>query len=193
MIACSQVRLIRESKTILDDIDVQFERGSVHVIVGANGSGKSSLLRCLSGYIKPDGGTIRIPKSLIYQPQHPYLFGPKVKHNFEDIALATAHLKRLGLDHVMNASTNKLSGGEKQKVVFVRSLVSGAEVYLLDEPSSQLDSLSKQTMLDMIEAHQQQWGCTYILVTHDQDVIRSSPFYYEMIEGRLYKRSPHVR
>lgn len=193
MIVCNQVSLLREDKTILNHIDVQLQCEDIHFIVGANGSGKSSLLRCLSGFIQPDKGSIIKPKSLLYQPQHPHLFGPKVRHNFDDLDQATSYLDQLGLNDVMNTSTHKLSGGEKQKVAFVRSLLQRTELYLLDEPSSQLDTSSKQMMLDMIKHHQKQMACTFIIVTHDQDFIRHTPIYYEMIEGRIYQRSPHVR
>jgi putative ABC transport system ATP-binding protein len=182
-------------KTILSDISFAAAIGDLLGIVGASGSGKSSLLRMLNRLDEPTRGTVFLegrdyrqlpPRELRRRvgmvTQRPFLFPGDVASNLRfgpaqrgetvpDAEIARL-LERVGLAGFAAREVSVLSGGEQQRVSLARALANRPEVLLLDEPTSALDEESKLGIEELIGSLVQDHGLTCVMVTHDRDQAR---------------------
>jgi putative ABC transport system ATP-binding protein len=179
-------------KTILSDVSFDVWSGELLGIVGASGSGKSSLLRLLNRLDEPTSGTVFLdgtdyrqlpPRELRRRvgmvTQRPFLFPGDVATNLrfgptqrgEDLAdAAVVHLlDQVGLSDFATHDTAVLSGGEQQRVSLARTLANRPEVLLLDEPTSALDERAKSGIEELIGAFVREQGLTCVMVTHDRE------------------------
>lgn len=175
-------------KKVLKDISFKVEKGSFISIIGASGSGKTTLFRLINGLDKADSGSITIDGTEInslknyasYMPQQDLLFPwLNVMENVmlpmtvqkrpkkEKTEKAMEMLKQVGLADWADKKVKQLSGGMKQRVSFARTLCVGADLLLLDEPFSALDSITRITMQEWLLEQWKQLGKTIIFVTHD--------------------------
>lgn len=202
------VGLSRPDKKILDDINLTIEKGTHLTITGPSGSGKSSLLRILSGLVSHNQGTLLfqgqdvlkldpIPyrRQVSYCFQQPVLFGQSVRDNmvfpFEIRELAFEQdkvlkaLSRLNLGpEFLEKPIKDLSGGEKQRVALVRNLLFEPQVLLLDEVSSGLDEKTKSLLRAFLKELNQE-GVTLVEVTHDASELEQAKNLIRIVEGRL--------
>jgi ABC-type methionine transport system ATPase subunit len=182
-------------KTILRDISFEVLTGDLLGIVGASGSGKSSLLRLLNRLDEPTSGTVYLdsrdyrqlpPRDLRRRigmvTQRAFLFPGDVAANlrfgpaqrgesFADAEVSRL-LDRVGLPGYAARDVSVFSGGEQQRVSLARALANRPEVLLLDEPTASLDEVSKLGIEDLIGGLVQRHGLTCVLVTHDRDQAR---------------------
>lgn len=185
---------------VLRDIDFSVEKGDVISIIGASGSGKSTMLRCVNLLETPTGGNIYYhgkditdPKMdvCIYREKVGMVFqnfnlfanltvlencmvGPiKVAKKSKEEAreLAMKFLQKVGMDPYINAKPRQLSGGQKQRVAIARALAMEPEVLLFDEPTSALDPQMVGEVLNVMTALAQE-GMTMIIVTHEMAFAR---------------------
>jgi len=181
-----------DSKMILKNISVNIEPGDFISIVGPSGSGKSTFLKLCSHLISPTSGTItylgkdftqynptELRKYIAYCFQTPYLFGNTVMDNIKfpftirDITYDQSrvdelfYLFRMSTDFLSKDVAN-LSGGEKQRIAFIRSLLFKPEILLLDEITSALDIDNTQIVEAAIDSLNKE-GVTILFVTHDFD------------------------
>lgn len=166
------------------DINIELEEHKIYALIGANGSGKSTLLKALSSIIKiDDGSTIDMPfknNDIYYMPQMPYSFDLSVYNNIK-IGIPTNYsvgqkiyckyridtmLKDIDLFHLKKANATTLSGGERQKMALVRSLVINHPLLLLDEPTSAMDINATLQAEDLIKKYKEEFNGTIILATH---------------------------
>jgi putative ABC transport system ATP-binding protein len=184
-----------DGKTILRDISFVVSAGDLLGIVGASGSGKSSLLRLLNRLDEPTHGTVYIdgqdyrqlaPRELRRRigmvTQRPFLFPGDVASNLrfgpaqrgETVAVEEIArlLERVGLTGFAEREVSVLSGGEQQRVSLARALANRPEVLLLDEPTSALDEESKLGIEELIGSLVRNHGLTCVMVTHDRDQAR---------------------
>jgi len=178
-------------KIILSDISLDVMAGELLGIVGASGSGKSSLLRLLNRLDEPTSGTVFLdgmdyrqlpPRELRRRVgmvmQRPYLFPGNVASNLQfgpaqrgesipedEIARL---LERVGLPGFSSQNVSVLSGGEQQRVSLARTLANQPEV-LLDEPTSALDEESKLGIEKLIVSLVRDNRLACVMVTHDRD------------------------
>jgi multiple sugar transport system ATP-binding protein len=178
--------------TAVDGIDLETGEGEYLVLLGPSGCGKTTLLRLIAGLEHPSHGDIliggqvvtRLPPrarqiAMVFQS---YALYPH-KTVFANIAfpLAATGLPReqrpekvhwaagrLGIDHLLDRRPRQLSGGERQRVALARALVREPQVFLLDEPLSNLDAKLRSSARDELKEFQQRVGITTIYVTHDQ-------------------------
>jgi len=180
-----------EGRALVDDVSFAVQRGEVVAIVGASGSGKTSLLRLLNRLDEPTGGTVYYdeqdyreiqPRELRRRAgmllQQPYLFPGTVAANLsygpashgeslaEDV-IATL-LKQVGLAGYADRDVSRLSGGEAQRVSLARTLANGPDVLLLDEPTSALDESSQLGVEELICRIIGESRLTCLIVTHDR-------------------------
>jgi multiple sugar transport system ATP-binding protein len=176
----------------VDGIDLETDEGEYLVLLGPSGCGKTTLLRLIAGLEQPSQGDILIggqvvthlpprarPIAMVFQS---YALYPH-KTVFANIAfpLAAAGVPReqrpekvrraagrLGIDHLLDRRPRQLSGGERQRVALARALVREPQVFLLDEPLSNLDAKLRSSARDELKEFQQRVGITTIYVTHDQ-------------------------
>ena len=186
MIELSHVsRITRDGRTVLNDISFHIGKGEVVSIIGASGSGKSSLLRCICGLDPITNGTVRLGGKVGVLQQHfnlfphmtvlenvtlaPVLVGGMTKEDAD--ALGMEMLRTVGLAGRANQYPQRLSGGEKQRAAIARCLAVKPDVILFDEPTSLLDQVSKGETEGVIKDLVNQ-GMTIVLSTHDLDFAR---------------------
>lgn len=172
---------------VLEGFNAVFERGRITALVGASGSGKTSLLRVISGLSRPDSGSVEVDgaelsgirrgTSIIFQ-DHGLLPWETVRGNAElGMKLAGIPvqkrrsqvdpiLEELGLAPFEALYPARLSGGMRQRVAIARALASESDLLLLDEPFSSLDAIAREAMQDTLLEAQKRHGTTVILVTH---------------------------
>ncbi|HCT63503.1 MAG TPA: hypothetical protein DIC19_05330 [Erysipelotrichaceae bacterium] len=168
MIQCHEIVLNIKDELLLK-CDLSFKRGFVYVLKGENGSGKTSFLRALKGLFKYEGH-FEINGTVIYQPQHFHLFQKHAKDNFfPDLKRANRFINYFGIEDLLDKSVNVLSGGERQKIALIRSVIQEYDVLLLDEPCSQMDQKSMEmTHALLFELAQMENKCI-LLVSHQID------------------------
>lgn len=182
-------------KWIVDDISISVHRGELLGLVGASGSGKSSLLRLLNRLDEPTTGTVFLedqdyrqipPRELRRRvgmvTQRPFLFpgdvaanlrfGPSQRGETLDDGEIAALLERVGLPGFAARNVANLSGGEQQRVSLARALANQPEILLLDEPTSALDEQAKSGVELLIRNLVTANGYTFVLVTHDREQAR---------------------
>jgi len=166
------------TKAVLAGVDLEVRRGEFVVLLGASGTGKTTLLRILAGLELPDSGEVLVPKARTVVYQEPRLvqsmralanvtIGQRGGQATRERALRA--LAEVGLSGHAEAWPATLSGGEAQRVALARALVREPELLLLDEPFAALDALTRLQMQDLVgelfAAHQP----AVVLVTHDVD------------------------
>ena len=172
----------------LTDISFALSRGEFIAIVGPSGCGKSTLLSLIAGLLSPEEGTIRIngknqiesTTNVGYMLQHDELFewrniyhnvllGLEVQHMMtaKTKQKASDLLDNYGLSKFKSARPSELSGGMRQRVALIRTLVLDPEILLLDEPFSALDYQTRLNVSDDIGQIIRREGKSALLVTHD--------------------------
>lgn len=172
----------------LTDISFALSRGEFIAIVGPSGCGKSTLLSLIAGLLSPEEGTIRIngknqiesTTNVGYMLQHDELFewrniyhnvllGLEVQHMMtaKTKQKASDLLDNYGLSKFKSARPSELSGGMRQRVALIRTLVLDPEILLLDEPFSALDYQTRLNVSDDIGHIIRREGKSALLVTHD--------------------------
>lgn len=201
MLELRKLSLILGGRRILDEVDLEIKPGRVTVLLGKNGSGKTSLLRCINrerpylGDILLDGANITLlsPKNraqrVAYLPQllptaeitvgELALLGRMPHHGLlaisgeADRAAARAALSTVGLLDRTDERLTALSGGELRRAYLAMILAQEAPLLLLDEPTAHLDTDAKRELLSLISRLVREEGRTALLVLHDlNDAIR---------------------
>lgn len=149
-----------------------FEDGSSYLFKGRNGSGKSTLLTAILGYGSLVQGKISSDQKITYQPQQIYLYKKTGLDNFKLVQgnekVWQKLAQDLGVSSLVNRSVDVLSGGERQKFAFIRSLLSAQETLILDEPFSQMDVKSRDLALAIaLDWQKEADKRLLIIVSHD--------------------------
>jgi iron complex transport system ATP-binding protein len=202
------------SAPVLDDISFELARGEILSIVGPNGTGKSTLLRCLDGLIRPNKGSIflasenirnmdrsQIARHLGYVPQSfDTVFPLKVldmvllgrhprmlwKRSRSDLEKAYAALQLMGIENLAMRNFNEISGGQQQKVIIARALAQEAQVLLLDEPTSNLDIMHQLEVMELIKRMVSAMALAVVVSVHDLNLAaRYSDRVLMLHQGRI--------
>lgn len=180
---------------ILEDIEFKLHKGEIVSIVGPNGTGKTTLLKCIAGIIKPKKGTILINDKdtsrmkrielagyISYVPQSsPSKFPLNVfdavlmgrrphitwKPTKKDLNIVAEIINSMGLEEIALRDFDQLSGGQKQKVLLARAVAQDADYLLLDEPTSNLDLKHQMEVMKMVSNMVKGNGVAAILALHD--------------------------
>jgi NitT/TauT family transport system ATP-binding protein len=163
----------------LEEVSLYADEGELLAVVGPSGCGKTTLLELLCGLRNPDAGTIECPPAAL-MPQRDLLLPWLSALDNATLALRIAHIPQaqaraqaqevfaeLGLEGFEHARPYELSGGMRQRVAFVRTLLSGKEVLCLDEPFGALDAITRTEMQNWLVRALGQEPRSVVLVTHD--------------------------
>ncbi len=178
----------------LCNISFLITHGESVAVVGANGAGKSTLLMHLNGHLLPVSGSLRVgdfPLSkdtvhnirrsvgMVFQDSDDQLFMPTV---FDDVAFGPLNmglpadvvkervretLETVGVLHLINRPTHRLSGGEKRSVAIATVLSMSPDILVMDEPTSNLDPKARRRLIELLKSFKH----TKIIATHDLDMV----------------------
>ena len=201
MIEIKNITKSFDDKKVLHGISGKFEKGKTNLIIGASGTGKSVLLKCLVGLLSPDDGkvlfdgryftesdkntTTQIRREIGMLFQGGALFDSKnVEENIkfpldilteisekEKIEKVNHCLNLVGLDKINKKMPSELSGGMKKRVGIARAIVNDSKYLFCDEPNSGLDPLTAIKIDDLILELTQKLNTTTIVVTHDMNSV----------------------
>jgi molybdate transport system ATP-binding protein len=189
-------RIVVQRGALSLDVEIEVADGEVLAVLGPNGAGKSTLLRVLAGLLPPDGGSVVLDGTTVWDddgahvPAHrralgmvfqdhllfPHLsvtenvaFGLRTRgvRKPDARAAAEAWLTRVGLDGLGGRRPGQLSGGQAQRAALARALVGDPRVLLLDEPLSALDARTRLTVRAELRRHLAEFAGSTVLVTHD--------------------------
>ena len=183
-----------EKENVIENVSFTVNKGDFIIIVGANGAGKSTLIKGILGLIPIYSGDIIFDNSLKrneigYMPQETkvdssfpasvseiVLSGTlarnkfKLFYNKKDKEDAANALKILNIYDIKNKSFQDLSGGQRQKVLLARSLCATNKLLILDEPSNNLDSKSREEFYLLLMKLNKELGITIMMISHDTDI-----------------------
>ena len=189
---------LRGNVRAVDEIDLEIHDNEFFVLLGPSGCGKSTVLNLIAGLEKPTGGEIWFDDGLVASAEKKIFLTPKERNvafvfqsyalyphlsvfeNIafplrivgEDAAKIKESVKRVGsmleISNLFFARPGELSGGQRQRVAIARAIVRHPNVFLLDEPLSNLDAQLRVSTRDELKRLQQRLGVTTIYVTHDQ-------------------------
>ena len=185
-----------DGRTVLDFPGMEPEPGKIYAVIGANGSGKSTFAKILSGILAADtkgkpvaGGTIG------YMPQKNYAYRMSTKANIllngKEENRANALMDAIQIRHLENKRADRLSGGETARMALARLMMKRYDLVLLDEPTAAMDMettlLSEKLILEYVKEN----GCTLILVTHSlQQARRLADEVWYFHKGKLLETGP---
>jgi zinc transport system ATP-binding protein len=169
---------------VLHDVTLQVSAGEIVTILGPNGSGKSTLLRALIGILPPSHGRVLRKAGLRigYVPQRLAVDRslPMTAARFLSLpvrqgrAETAAALAQVGVPEVADRPMHGLSGGQLQRVLLARALMSRPEVLILDEPTQGLDHPGEAAFYRLIEEVRRDTGVAVLMVSHDLHVVMSA-------------------
>lgn len=161
-----------DGKKVLDFKGTEFEKGKIHCIIGANGSGKSTFAKILAGVLEADKKGCFLEEKLRvgYMPQKNFAFRMTTKANIllggKDEKRADELMDAVGIRHLAKKRADKLSGGETARMALARLMMGNYDLLILDEPTAAMDmetTIAAETLIKMYVA---ETGCTMIVVTH---------------------------
>lgn len=203
------------SKSIIENINVDVQRGECVAVLGNNGAGKSTFITCLNKIRNPKSGSVHIDgrdifslssfeiaKNISYVPQHnemskttvydAVLLGrkPYIKWTVsnEDFEVCNDIISKLDLEDFKLRYIDELSGGEVQKVMLARALVQEPKLLLLDEPTSNLDLKNQHEMLKIVTEVAKKENIGVLLVIHDLNLaLRYCDKFLFIKDGTVHK------
>lgn len=206
---------------VLKDIDIDIKKGTTVALVGESGSGKTTLAKLLMGFYSSERGSITIgdtditkadPKYLrnqiAYVPQNTFLFSDTIMNNlllgnpdatFEEVeqacklSKAAEFIKQLplGYDTLIGENGTGLSGGQKQRLAIARALLKKPKILILDEATSNLDTVTECSIKETIHGLKGQITC--IIIAHRLSTIKNCDIIYVMENGKVIEKGTHEK
>lgn len=194
MLHVDDLRFSYDSHQVLDGVSFEADEGQIVSILGPNGTGKTTMLKCICNIHRPQGGKVMVDgsdvlslagrelaKNIGYVPQsvpmsrmtvfdsvligrRPYI---EISAGKEDVRMTAEVIDALGMHDLSLRYLNEISGGEFQKVQIARALVQEPKVLILDEPTNNLDISNQHTTMHMVEDIVRSRGMTTVMTMHD--------------------------
>jgi zinc transport system ATP-binding protein len=199
---------------VLKDLSFQVFPGEFIGIIGPNGGGKTTLLKLILGFLKPSRGSIKmghplksqplkiayVPQSIRFDREFPISVNEVVLSGLmsrlpwyghfkkEDREAAQQALETIGLPHLADKAFGTLSGGQAQRVLIARALVSKPELLLLDEPTASVDTQAEADIYALLK--QLKGNMTILMVTHDLGVAIEQVERVLCVQGGIMQLKP---
>jgi phospholipid/cholesterol/gamma-HCH transport system ATP-binding protein len=213
MISTIDLRFAVGKKAILDGVNLTVEKGETLAVMGMSGVGKSTLLKCVGGLLRPTSGNVIIDGTDIARMSETDLDSIRIRIGmvfqyaalfdslsvFENVAFGLRRHRRLtenqiaqivreklamvGLPNTENLMPGELSGGMQKRVGLARALALNPEIILYDEPTAGLDPITSATIAELIVKTRDQLGVTSIVVSHDIPAIKRVANRIAMLHG----------
>lgn len=198
-----------EDGLVLKDVNIDINRGDFVGIIGANGTGKSTLIQLILGLLSPKEGSVTCNYNNVgYVSQVGFAvkadFPATVKevimlNLFREIGLFKRSTKKhekmveealatVGMLDMANRQIGKLSGGQQQRVMIAKALVSSPEILVLDEPTASVDAKNEEMLYELLNRLNQERNLTIIMVTHNIENIEESMNKIYIIKNKLVTR-----
>ncbi|HEX7819965.1 MAG TPA: ATP-binding cassette domain-containing protein [Sphingobium sp.] len=212
-IRARNVTLSLSTTAILKGVDLDIARGESLAILGASGSGKSSLMAVLSGLERASGGSVTVAGvdfgtldedalararrgriGIILQSFHllPTMTALEnvavpleLARHADAFARAAEELTAVGLGHRLDHYPTQLSGGEQQRVAIARAMAPEPDILFADEPTGNLDAATGAAVVDLLFARQRAAGATLLIITHDPALADRCDRIVEMRDGQI--------
>ncbi len=199
----------------LNGVHLNMQRGEFSVIAGRSGSGKSTLLNIVGGLELADRGSVRVcdkdflqrtkDQRALFRLEHigfvfqaynlvrvltarenvAFVCQLRGKHKGECYGIADHWLAEVGLGELGHRRPDQLSGGQQQRVAVARALAMNPEIVLADEPTANLDTATGRALIALMRELNQQYGTTFMISSHDPDVIESASRVIHLADGRV--------
>lgn len=201
-------------RKILENVNFHIEPRSIVAITGKSGTGKTTLLGVMSGFLKPDEGRV------IYNGQDIFKWSDFKRSRFRNREIgfvfqffnllpditsydniiypailnpSAGNIKKevdylveyLDLGNIINQYPTTLSGGERQRVSIARAIINNPKIILADEPTGNLDEKSAGDIISLFKMLREKRGITTIIVTHDEKIVKNADINYHLEETRL--------
>ncbi|MCW9732150.1 zinc ABC transporter ATP-binding protein ZnuC [Avibacterium sp. 20-15] len=181
LIELKHINVQFEQRSVLQNINLSLYADSVLTIVGPNGGGKSTLLKVLLKLIKPSSGKVIYHNNVRigYVPQKIYLDHslPITVEKFLSLKQGTTKqsiqetLDLLSISHLRQNAMQKLSGGEMQRVLLARAILTKPNLLVLDEPTQGVDISGQAELYQLIHKMRQKLNCAILMVSHDLHIV----------------------
>lgn len=213
-ILAENISFAYSKRPIVKDVSFEIGKGECVAILGTNGVGKSTLLKCLNNIVEPQSGQVSIggkpiknmsrtelAQNVGYVPQNEFksestvfdavLLGrkPYIKLDVtkNDLEITEEIINSLSLEKFALRKVNELSGGEMQKVVIARALAQQPELLLFDEPTSNLDLKNQLEVVDIIKDIVKEKNISAIVTMHDLNLaLRFADTFIMIKDGRVH-------
>ncbi|NIK77441.1 zinc transport system ATP-binding protein [Paenibacillus castaneae] len=202
VISLENVSFSFQQQAVISDLSFAVKERDFIGLIGTNGAGKTTLLRMIVGLLKPTSGTIRLFGENVNEFKQWERIGyvPQ-KNNFNPLFPATVHevvmsglygrnkifkkiskadykksddaLLAMGIFDLKDKRIGQLSGGQQQRVFLARALINNPSLLILDEPTKGIDTETQESFFHMIKHMHQHHNITFLMVSHDLDMIRS--------------------
>lgn len=210
----------RSGSNVLEDINLVFDRPGLVCIIGPNGVGKSTLVRCINGIYKPTSGDVyidgtntkdmklkEIAQHIGYVPaasdecfsmpvMDAVMMGrynhTKIRTSRRDVEVVHRAMNMLGIEELSMRGFKELSAGQHQKVMIARGLVAETEVLILDEPTSNLDVRHQIYVTELLRAISEEQDKLILMICHDLNIAAKYAHWIVVMEspGKIYCEGP---
>ncbi|MDR9760661.1 metal ABC transporter ATP-binding protein [Rhizobium redzepovicii] len=181
LVSLENVGVLRNGRWLVRGVEFSVSRGEIVTLIGPNGSGKSTSAKAAIGVLKPNEGRVKrlaglkvgyVPQKLAIDWTLPLsvrrlmtLTGPLPERDMR------AALEAAGIDHMLDAEVQHLSGGEFQRALMARAIARKPDLLVLDEPVQGVDFSGEIALYDLIKAIRNASGCGILLISHDLHVV----------------------
>jgi putative ABC transport system ATP-binding protein len=205
----------KQEITVLNDVSIDIEQGDFVALMGPSGSGKTTLLNIIAGIDRPTQGEVMIAGTNIGVLTETELAKWRSRHigfifqfynlipvltAFENVELplmltplskserrrqVELALSVVGLSDRMDHYPRQLSGGQEQRVAIARAIASDPDIFVADEPTGDLDRVSAEEILTLLERLNKEFGKTIVMVTHDPSAANRARIVHHLEKGDL--------